>query len=49
MFASNLGIFDRIARVGAGLALIGFAINSIDPGTGLNGSAGLAWRRSSAA
>ena len=36
MFSINLGIFDRIARVAIGLALIGFAINSIDPGTGWN-------------
>ncbi len=32
----NLGIFDRIARAAIGLALIGFAIDSIAPGTGWN-------------
>jgi Inner membrane protein YgaP-like, transmembrane domain len=36
MFSVNLGIFDRIARAGVGLALIGFAIGSIAPGTGWN-------------
>jgi Inner membrane protein YgaP-like, transmembrane domain len=36
MLSVNLNIFDRIARVAVGLALIGFAINSIAPGTGWN-------------
>jgi hypothetical protein len=36
MFSPNLGIFDRIARSAVGLALIGFAIGSIAPGTGWN-------------
>jgi hypothetical protein len=33
---NNVGIFDRIVRVVVGLALIGFAIGSIAPGTGWN-------------
>ncbi len=32
----NVGIFERIGRTAVGLALIGFAINSIAPGTGWN-------------
>jgi Inner membrane protein YgaP-like, transmembrane domain len=36
MFSNNVGIVDRIARVVVGLALIGFAIGSIAPGTGWN-------------
>ena len=32
----NIGIFERVGRTAVGLALIGFAIGSIAPGTGWN-------------
>lgn len=32
----NVGTFDRIARIILGLALIGFALGLIAPGTGWN-------------
>lgn len=33
MFLANLEISDRIARIGVGLALIGFALGLITAGT----------------
>ncbi|MGE0566103.1 MAG: DUF2892 domain-containing protein [Pseudolabrys sp.] len=33
---ANMGIIDRLARFVAGLALIGFALGLVAPGTGWN-------------